>query len=111
MANDLRRFDNNGNLQRPVVMAHGAHDPVVSPGEAAVYKRLVEARFGVAGARDRLALYFIPGMGHSGPEYEASIGAQLDALEAWVTWRTSGGAAGSPPPDVLVGTQGSYPRD
>jgi Tannase and feruloyl esterase len=111
VANDLRRFDNTGNLQRPIIIGHGSHDPIVSPGETAVYKRLVEERFGVAGARDLLAVYYIPGMGHGGAEYNASIGAQLDALEAWVDYRESGGEAGSPPPDVLVGGLGSYPRD
>ena len=111
VANDLRRFDNNGNLQRPIIIAHGAHDPIVAPGETAVYKRLVERRFGVAGARNLLAVYYIPGMGHGGAEYDASLSAQLDALEAWVVYRESGGTAGAPPPDVLVGGLGSYPRD
>ena len=109
--NDLRRFDNDGYLQRPVIIAHGAHDPIVSPGETAVYKRLVERRLGVAGARNMLAVYYIPGLGHGGAAYDASIGAQLDALEAWVTFHQTGGAAGSPPPNVLVGGAGSYPRD
>lgn len=111
VANDLRRFDNTGNLQRPVIIAHGSHDPIVSPGETAVYKRLVEQRFGVAGARDVLAVYYIPGMGHGGAEYNALIGAQLDALEAWVDYRQSGGTSGSPPPETIVGGLGSYPRD
>jgi len=52
-------------------------------------------------------VYFIPGVGHGGAEYDASLAAQLDALEAWVTWRQSGGTAGSPPPAVLMGL---YPR-
>jgi hypothetical protein len=82
-------------------------DPIVSPGETLAYKRLVEDRFRVAGARDLLAVYFIPGMGHGGAEYDASLGAQLDALEAWVTWHQSSGTAGSPPPAVLMGL---YPR-
>jgi hypothetical protein len=107
VANDLRRFDNTGNLQRPVVIVQGSHDPIVSPGENIAYKHLVEGRFGVAGARDLLAVYFIPGMGHGGAEFDASLSAQLDALEAWVDWRQSGGTAGSPPPDVLMGL---YPR-
>jgi predicted esterase len=111
VANDLRRFDNTGNLTRPVIIAHGAHDPIVAPGETAVYKRQVEARFGVAGARNVLAVYYIPGMGHGGAEYNALIGAQLDALEAWIDYRNSGGASGSPPPDPIVGGLGSYPRD
>ena len=111
VANDLRRFDNTGNLQRPLIVAHGTHDPIVSPGETHVYKRLVEARFGVAGARDLVAVYWIPGMGHGGAEFDAMIGAALDALEAWVTYRETGGRSGSLPPDVMVGGLGSYPRD
>jgi hypothetical protein len=107
VANDLRRFDNTGNLARPIIIGHGSHDPIVSPGETLAYKQLVEDRFGVADARDLLAVYFIPGMGHGGAEYDASLGAQLDALEAWVTWHQSGGTAGSPPPAVLMGL---YPR-
>ena len=109
--NDLRRFDNDGYLQRPVIIAHGSHDPIVSPGETAVYKRQVERRLGVAGARNVLAVYYIPRLGHGGGEYDASIGAQLDALEAWVTFHQTGGASGSPPPDVLVAGSRSYPRD
>ncbi len=111
VANDLRRFDNTGNLQRPVIVGHGSHDPIVSPGETEVYKRLVEARLGVAGARDVLAVYYIPGMGHGGAEFNAMIGPALDALDAWVDYRESGGRTGSPPPDVMVGGLGSYPRD
>lgn len=107
VANDLRRVDNTGRLQDPVIIAHGAHDPIVSPGETEVYKRLVESRFGVAGARDLVAVYYIPGMGHGGAEYNALLGPSLVALEAWVDYRNSGGLIGSPPPDVL----GGYPRD
>lgn len=111
VANDLRRFDNTGNLQRPIIIVHGSHDPIVAPGETAAYKQLVERRLGVAGARDVLAVYYIPGMGHGGAPYDASLAAQLDALEAWVDFRQSRGASGSPPPAVLVGGMGSYPRD
>jgi hypothetical protein len=111
VTNDLRRFDNTGDLRRPVIVAHGSHDPIVSPGESEVYQRLVEARLGVAGARDVLAVYYIPGMGHGGAEFNALIGPALDALEAWVDWRESGGSAGSPPPDPIVGGMGSYPRE
>jgi len=111
VVNDLRRFDNTGDLKRPIIIVHGADDPIVSPGETAVYKRLVERRYGVAGARNWLAIYYIPGMGHGGAPYDASLSAQLDALEAWVTWHQTGGTAGSLPPNVLVGGMGSYPRD
>jgi Tannase and feruloyl esterase. len=75
-----------------------------------VYERLVEAHLGNR-ARDFLAVYFIPGMGHGGVEYDASLSAQLDALEQWVDWHQSGGSTGSLPPDVLVGGLGSYPRE
>lgn len=111
VANDLRRFDNTGKLVRPVIIAHGLHDPIVSPGETAAYKRLVERQYGVAGARNWLAIYYIPGMSHGGVEYDASLSAQLDALEAWVTWHQTGGASGSLPPNALVGGLGTYPRD
>jgi hypothetical protein len=111
VANDLRRLDNTGNLQRPIIIGHGTHDPIVSPGETAVYKRLVEQRFGVTGARDRLAVYYIPGMGHGGAQFDAMIGPALDALEAWVDHRQSGGTSGSLPPDPITTALGSYPRD
>ncbi len=86
--------------------AYALSDPTVSPGETAVYKRLVEARLG-SRARDFLAVYYFPGMGHGGAEYDASLSAQLDALEKWVDWHQSGGRAGSLPPNVLAGV----PRD
>ena len=111
VANDLRRFDNTGDLKRPIIIAHGSHDPVVSPGETAAYKQLVEQRFGVAGARNWLAIYYIPRMAHGGTEYDRSISAQLDILEAWVTWHQTKGKSGALPPNTLVGELGSYPRD
>jgi len=110
VANDLRRFDNTGNLKRPIIIGHGSHDPTVSPGETYAYERLVRAQLG-ARATDFLAVYWIPRMGHGGAEYDASLSAQLDALEKWVDWHQSGGRSGSLPPAVLVGGLGSYPRD
>jgi tannase/feruloyl esterase len=107
VANDLRRFDNTGNLKRPIIIGHGSHDPTVSPGETYAYERLVRARLG-ARAPDFLAVYWFPKMGHGGNEYDASIGVQLDALEAWVTWHQTSGRAGSLPPAVLVA---GVPRD
>ena len=74
VANDPRRFENTGNLKRPVVIAHGSHDPIVSPGETAAYKRLVEQRYGAAGARNWLARYYIPRMSHRGAR-RLAIGA------------------------------------
>ena len=110
VANDLRRFDNTGNLKRPIIIAHGSHDPIVSPGETAAYKRLVEQRYGVAGARNWLAIYYIPRMAHGGAEYDASLSAQLDVLEAWVTWHQSGGSQARCR-RTTWSAAGSYPRD
>jgi len=50
-------------------------------------------------------------MGHGGAEYDAALPAMFNALEAWVDYRESGGRTGSPPPNVLVGGLGSYPRN
>ena len=100
----------NTAYRRPIIIGHGSHDPIVSPGETAVYKRLVEASLG-ARARDFLAIYYTPKMGHGGVEYDASLSAQLDALEKWVDYHQSGGRSGSPPPNLLVGGLGSYPRN
>ena len=110
VANDLRRFDNTGRLVKPIIIAHGSHDPIVVPGETEAYIRLVEANLGAAGAREVLAVYYIPGMGHGGAPYDALIGPQLDALEAWVDFRESRGARGAPPPAVISSPMGSYPR-
>ncbi len=67
---------------------------------------LVDAALGPR-ARDFLAVYFIPGMGHGGAPFNALVGPALDALDAWVDYHQSGGATGSQPPAVL----GGYPRE
>jgi len=54
-----------------------------------------------------LALYFIPGMGHGGMEYDNLIGAQIDALEQWIDYRKSDGKKGALPPESL----GGYSRE
>jgi len=84
---------------------------VVVHADGAAYKRLVEQRYGVAGARNWLAIYDIPRMAHGGTEYDRSLSAQPDILDAWVTWHQTGGKSGSLPPNTLVGELGSYPRD
>ena len=48
-------------------------------------------------------MYYIPGMGHGGAEFDAMIGPALDALEAWVVYRESGGTAGPLPDPWLAG--------
>jgi len=104
---ELRKLDLSGNLQRPLIVMHGTADPIVSPGETAAYQTLVEQRLGGAAAQDVLAVYYIPGMGHGGPQYDALIGAQIDALEAWIDYRQSKGHTGAPAPDKL----GAFPRE
>ena len=103
---ELRRLDLTGNLKRPVIVMHGTADAIVSPGESDGYRALVERRLGKPNADRVLAVYFIPGMGHGGPEYSNLIGAQLDALEQWIDYRESRGKRGTPAPERL----GGYPR-
>ncbi len=102
---ELRALDLTGRLTRPLLVMHGTADVIVSPGEAAGYAALVRRRRG-RGAADRvLATYFIPGMGHGGAPFDALIGTQLDALEAWIDFRESGGRRGAAPPAELGGVR------
>ena len=103
---ELRKLDLSGDLKRPVLIMHGAADPIVSPGEAEGYAALVERRFGRENAEKLLAVYYIPRMGHGGTEYDNLIGAQIDALEQWIDYLKSGGKKGALPPASL----GGYPR-
>jgi pimeloyl-ACP methyl ester carboxylesterase len=103
---ELRKLDLTGHLKRPVIIMHGMADPIVSPGEAEGYRALVAKRLGAKNAEKTLAVYYIPGMGHGGTEYNNLIGAQIDALESWIDYRESRGAKGSPAPKSL----GGYPR-
>lgn len=103
---ELRRLDLTGRLTRPLIVMHGAADPIVSPGESAGYHALVVKRLGRRRADDVLAVYYIPGMAHTGPEFDAALAAQLDALEAWIDYRTSSGRAGSKP-----GSLSGFPRE
>ena len=56
---DLRREDCNGHLARPLIIMHGAADPIVSPGEAEGYKDLVAKTIGPTAAENLLAVYYI----------------------------------------------------
>ena len=103
---ELRRLDLSGNLKRPIIMMHGTADAIVSPGESEGYRALVERRLGKANAEKVLAVYYIPGMGHGGTEFNNLIGAQLDALEQWIDYRESKGQRGAPAPESL----GGFPR-
>jgi Tannase and feruloyl esterase len=105
--NDLRKLDLHGNLKRPIIIAHGGFDVTVAPGESVGYMRLVESRLGVVKARDVLAVYFIPGMGHGGGPFNTWLNVAYDALDAWVDWHQSGGRQGSVPPFNL----GGYTRE
>jgi pimeloyl-ACP methyl ester carboxylesterase len=103
---ELRRLDLTGNLKRPVIIMHGTSDPIVSPGESEGYRALVAKRLGANAADKVLAVYFIPGMGHGGSEYDNLIGAQIDAVERWIDYRESHGTKGAPAPASL----GPYAR-
>jgi len=104
---ELRKLDLSGDLQRPVIIMHGTYDTTVSPGETAGYKALVEKTIGRKGAEKVLAVYYIPGMGHGGTEFNNLVDEQIDALEAWIDWLQSDGRAGAPAPSKI----GIYPRD
>ncbi|HKE26167.1 MAG TPA: tannase/feruloyl esterase family alpha/beta hydrolase [Bryobacteraceae bacterium] len=104
---ELRKLDLSGKLQRPLIIMHGKADPIVSPGETAAYQTLVEHVLGSAAAQEVLAVYYIPGMGHGGPQYNELIGAQIDALESWIDYRQSKGQTGAPAPAKI----GGYPRE
>ena len=104
---ELRKLDLSGDLKRPIIIMHGTADVIVSPGETAGYQALVERRLGRKTAEKVLAVYYIPGMGHGGTEYDNLIGAQIDALEKWIDYRESGGKRGAPAPESL----GGYPRE
>ena len=104
---ELRLLDLSGYLERPVIIMHGTHDVIVSPGETAGYKALVERRLGRTASEQVLAVYYIPGMGHGGTQFNDLIGAQIDALEAWIDYRQSNGTRGAPAQSFL----GVYPRD
>jgi feruloyl esterase len=100
---DLRALDLTGALTKPLIVMHGTADVIVSPGEAAGYAALVRRRIGRRDAERWLATYYIPGMGHGGPEFDRLIGAQLEALDAWIDFRESRGRRGAPPPVMLGG--------
>jgi len=104
---DLRREDCHGHLARPLIIMHGSADPVVSPGEAEGYKALVAKTIGTKQAEDLLAVYYIPGMGHGGKEFDDLIPAQIDALESMIDYQQSNGSRGAKAPAFI----GSYPRE
>jgi pimeloyl-ACP methyl ester carboxylesterase len=104
---DFRREDCYGYLARPLLIMHGAADPIVSPGEGEAYKNLVARTIGKTEAAKLLGVYYIPGMGHGGAQFDAMIPAQFDALEAMIDYQQSNGARGAPPPAAI----GPYPRE
>ena len=89
---------------------HGTSDPIVSPGESEGYRALVAKRLGAKNAEKVLAVYYIPGMGHGGTEYNNLIGAQIDVLERWIDYRESHGTKGAPAPESLGGYARAAPQ-
>ena len=102
---DLRREDCYGHLARPLIIMHGGSDPIVSTGEAEAYKNLVARTIGRREAEKLLAVYYIPGMGHGGAQFDALVPAQIDALEAMIDYQQGRG----PAPDLS--SIGGYPRE
>ncbi len=104
---DMRRQDCHGHLARPLIIMHGTADTIVSAGEAEGYKELVAKTVGSAEAEKLLAVYYIPGMGHGGKEFDDLIPTQIDALEAMIDYQQSGGSRGAKAPAAI----GAYPRE
>jgi pimeloyl-ACP methyl ester carboxylesterase len=104
---DLRREDCHGNLARPLIIMHGAADPIVSAGEAEGYKELVAKTIGPKQAENLVAVYYIPGMGHGGTQYDELIPTQFDALESMIDYQQSNGSRGAKAPAFI----GIYPRE
>jgi len=104
---DMRRQDCHGHLARPLIIMHGTADTIVSAGEAEGYKALVAKTIGPAEAEKLLAVYYIPGMGHGGSQFDDLIPAQIDALEAMIDYQQSNGSRGAKAPAFI----GTYPRE
>ncbi len=104
---DMRRQDCHGHLARPLIIMHGTADAIVSAGEGEGYKELVAKTIGSSEAEKLLAVYYIPGMGHGGKEFDDLIPAQIDALEAMIDYQQSGGSRGAKAPAAI----GIHPRE
>ena len=104
---DMRRQDCHGHLARPLIIMHGTADTIVSAGEGEGYKDLVAKTIGPREAEKLLAVYYIPGMGHGGKEFDDLIPVQIDALEAMIDYQQSEGSRGAKAPAFI----GTYPRE
>ena len=104
---DLRREDCTGHLARPLIIMHGGADPIVGTGEGEGYKNLVAKTIGRREAENLLAVYYIPGMGHGGTQFDSLIPTQIDALEAMIDYQQSNGSRGASAPAFI----GIYPRE
>ena len=104
---DMRRQDCHGHLARPLIIMHGTADTIVSAGEGEGYKDLVAKTIGPREAEKLLAVYYIPGMGHGGKEFDDLIPAQIDALEAMIDYQQSEGSRGAKAPAFI----GTNPRE
>lgn len=104
---DLRREDDFGTLGRPLILMAGAADPIVGTGESEAYRLLVAKKIGHKRAGNLLGVYYIPGMGHGGAQFDAAIPDQIDALEDMIDYQQSNGTRGFPPPAWI----GIYPRE
>lgn len=95
---EMRLLDLTGDLQRPIIVGHGSADSIVSPKEATAYEQLVARTIGDDAP---LRTYFIPEMGHGGAAVYPFVEQAIAELEEWITYRQSGGAAGSLPGRII----------
>jgi hypothetical protein len=95
---EMRLLDLTGDLRQPIIVGQGSADSIVSPKEATGYQDLV-ARSTGGGAPVRT--YVIPQMGHGGAAAYPFVEQAITALEDWITYRKTGGAAGSLPGRII----------
>jgi len=93
---ELRKLDLTGQLERPVIIMHGTFDTTVST----VRRGLQEAGregLGRRGAEKVLAVYYIPGMGHGGTQYNDLVASRSTRWKRGSTITRATGAAARPP--------------
>ena len=91
---EMRLLDLTGDLRRPIIVGQGTADPIVSAKEAPAYQQLVAH---TVRDDDPLRTYLIPQLGHGGAAAPPFVEQAFNALEHWITYRQSGGTAGSLP--------------
>ena len=94
---DLSAFANKGGK---ILMAHGAHDALVSPRATQQYWQRIRAGMGASKVDSFARYYEIPGYGHA---VSSVFNAAWDSLTTLENWVEKGVA---PPPQIVADTAG-----